>query len=79
MVIAVRSSNQKVHMDRDQLRALQAPHAEGASRMNVQLSSDVAGESGLHIIEAILPGERDPEQLRDFQAFFQEIESPVKP
>jgi hypothetical protein len=47
--------------------------------MNVQLSSDVAGESGLHIIEAILPGERDPEQLRDFQAFFQEIESPVKP
>ena len=34
--------------------------------MNVQLSnviSDITGESGLRIIEAILAGERDPEQL----------------
>jgi transposase len=34
--------------------------------MNVQLSnvvSDIVGESGLRIIEAILAGERDPEQL----------------
>jgi len=34
--------------------------------MNVQLSnviSDVSGESGLHILEAIIAGERDPEQL----------------
>src|SRR5215468_412580 len=34
--------------------------------MNVQLSnviSDITGESGLRIIEAILTGERDPEQL----------------
>src|SRR5262245_34505169 len=33
---------------------------------NVQLSnviSDISGESGLRIIEAILAGERDPEQL----------------
>src|SRR5260370_17087815 len=36
--------------------------------MNVQLSnviSDITGESGLRIIEAILAGERDPEQLAD--------------
>src|SRR5258708_9715751 len=36
--------------------------------MNVQLSnvnSDNTGESGLRIIEAILAGERDPEQLAD--------------
>jgi transposase len=34
--------------------------------MNVQLSnviSDITGESGLRIIEAILAGERDPERL----------------
>jgi hypothetical protein len=34
--------------------------------MNVQLSnviSDITGESGLRIIDAILAGERDPEQL----------------
>src|SRR5260370_1463390 len=34
--------------------------------MNVQLSnviSDVVGESGLRIIEAIIAGERDPQQL----------------
>ena len=34
--------------------------------MNVQLSnviSDIVGESGLHILEAILAGERDPKQL----------------
>jgi transposase len=37
--------------------------------MNVQLSnviSDITGESGLRIIEAILAGERDPEQLAAF-------------
>jgi transposase len=34
--------------------------------MNVQLSnviSDIVGETGLHIVEAIIAGERDPEQL----------------
>lgn len=34
--------------------------------MNVQLSnviSDIVGETGLHIIEAIIAGERDPKQL----------------
>jgi transposase len=34
--------------------------------MNVQLSnvlSDIVGQSGLQIIEAILAGQRDPEQL----------------
>ena len=34
--------------------------------MNVQLSnviSDLSGESGLRILEAIIAGERDPEQL----------------
>ena len=34
--------------------------------MNVQFSnviSDIVGETGLHIIEAIIAGERDPKQL----------------
>ena len=34
--------------------------------MNVQLSnviSDIVGETGLHIVEAVIAGERDPEQL----------------
>jgi transposase len=39
---------------------------EALFEMNVQLSnviSDITGESGLRIIEAILAGERNPEQL----------------
>lgn len=39
---------------------------QAVHQMNVQLSnviSDIVGETGLHIIEAIIAGERDPKQL----------------
>jgi transposase len=50
------------------VEATQAIHhmQKALFEMNVQLSnviSDITGESGLRIIEAILAGERDPEQL----------------
>ena len=57
--------------DRDDEPGQEHPaHAEGSDQMNIQLAnviSDVAGETGLKILRAILAGERDGQALADMR------------